>query len=83
MAVDLSRWPPRARPFQAVIATAVESFSKEGRSYDYTKSACEQLRQRLLELRSPDTMEALVLVTNELTESECADICMSHRPSFS
>jgi len=39
------------RQFQEVIAAAVESFSREGRIYNYTRSACEQLRERILELR--------------------------------
>jgi len=62
MVVDLFRWPPKARQFQEVIAAAVESFSREGRSYNYTRSACEQLRERILELRLPEQMEALVMV---------------------
>ena len=82
MVVDLFRWPPTARKFQAVIAAAVESFSREGRSYNYTRSACEQLRERILELRLPEQMQALVMVNNELTERECADICLSRRPEL-
>ena len=77
MAVDHSRWPPRVRQFQEVIAPAVESF--EGRAFDYSRSACEQLRERLLELQLPGQPEALVVVTNELTERECIDICLSRR----
>jgi hypothetical protein len=49
MVVDLFRWPPKARQFQEAIAAAVESFSREGRSYNYARSACEQLRERILE----------------------------------
>ena len=77
MAVDHSRWPPRVRQFQEVMAPAVESF--EGRSFDYRRSACEQLRERLLELQLPGQLEALVVVTNELTERECIDICLSRQ----
>jgi hypothetical protein len=58
MVVDLLRWPPKARQFQEVIAAAVESFSREGRSYNYARSACEQLRERILELRLPEQMQA-------------------------
>ena len=79
MVVDLFRWPPKARQFQEVIAAAVESLSREGRSYNYTRSACEQLRERILELRLPEKLEALVMVNNELTERECADICVPAR----
>ena len=77
MAVDRSRWPPKARRFQEVIAPAVESF--EARAFDYRRSACEQLRERLLELQLPGQIEALVVVTNELTERECIEICLSRR----
>ena len=79
MVVDLFRWPPKARQFQEVIAAAVESFSGQGRTFDYGRSALQQLRERILELRLPDQMEALVVVNNELTERECADICLSLR----
>jgi hypothetical protein len=82
MVVDLFRWPAKARQFQEVIAAAVESFSRDGRSYNYTRSACEQLREHILELRLPEQMEALVMVNNELTERECADICLSRRPEL-
>ena len=77
MAVDHSRWPPRVRQFQEVMASAVESF--EGRAFDYRRSACEQLKERLLELQLAGQLEALVVVTNELTERECIDICLSRR----
>ena len=77
MAVDHSRWPPKVRQFQEVLASAVESF--EGRAFDYRRNACEQLRERLLELQLPGQLEALVVVTNELTERECIDICLSRR----
>jgi hypothetical protein len=82
MTVDVMRWPPQARQFQDVFAVAVESFSLEGRPFDYRRSACEQLRERILELRLPDEMEALVMVKNELTERECIDICLSGRPEL-
>ena len=82
MVVDLFRWPPKARQYQGIIAAAVESFSHEGRSYNYARSACEQLRERILELCLPEKLEALVLVNNELTERECADICLSRRPEL-
>src|SRR4030095_12758725 len=49
MVVDLFRWPPKARKFQAVIAAAVESFSREGRSSNYARSSWDQLRERILE----------------------------------
>jgi hypothetical protein len=80
MTVDQFRWPPKARQFQEIITAAVESF--EGRRYDYTKSACEQLRERILELRLPEKMKAVTLVNSELTERECADICLSLRPEL-
>jgi hypothetical protein len=80
MAIDLFRWPPQAWPFQEVIATAVESFSLEGRRFDYSKSASQQLRERIVELRRfPRRLEALVVVTHELTERECFNICLSQR----
>jgi len=79
MAIDHSRWPPRVRQFQKVMAPAVESF--EGRAFDYRRSACEQLRERLLELQLPGQLEALV-ITNELTERECIDICLSRQPEL-
>ena len=82
MTVDLFRWPTVARRFQEVIAAAVESFSRQGRSFDYGRSALQQLRERILELRLPDQMEALVMVNNELTERECFDICFSLRPEL-
>ena len=71
-----------ARRFQEVIAAAVESFSRQGRSFDYRRSALQQLRERILELPLPDQMEALVMVNNELTERECFDICFSLRPEL-
>jgi len=80
MAVDHSRWPPRVMQFQEVLASAVESF--EGRAFDYRRSACEQLKERLLELQLPGQLEALVVVTNELTERECIDICLSRQPEL-
>ncbi len=70
MTVDLFRWPTAARRFQEVIAAAVESFSRQGRTFDYRRSAIQQLRERILELPLPDQMEALVVVNNELTEGE-------------
>ena len=82
MPVDLFRWPPQAWPFQEVIAAAVESFSRQGRTFDYRRSALQQLRERILELPLPDQMEALVMVNNELTERECFDICFSLRPEL-
>jgi hypothetical protein len=82
MVVDPFRWPPKARQFQEVIAAAVESFSREGRSYNYARSACEQLRERIVELCLPGKLEALIMVNNELTERECADICLSQRPEL-
>jgi hypothetical protein len=77
MTVDLLRWPTAVRRFQEVIAAAVESFSRQGRTFDYRRSALQQLRERILELSLPDQMEALVVVNNELTERECVDICFS------
>jgi hypothetical protein len=82
MTVDLLRWPTVARRFQEVFAAAVESFSRQGRSFDYRRSALQQLRERILELPLPDQMEALVVVNNELTEGECVDICFSLRPEL-
>ena len=82
MTVDLFRWPTVAWRFQEVIAAAVESFSRQGRSFDYGRSALQQLRERILELPLPDQMEALVMVNNELTERECAGICLSRRPEL-
>lgn len=80
MAIDLFRWPPQAWPYQEVIAAAVESFSLEGRSFDYSRSASEQLKERIVELRRfPRRLEALVVVTHELTERECFNICLSQR----
>ena len=79
MTVDLLRWPMAARRFQEVIAVAVESFSHQGRTFDYRRSALQQLRERILELPLPDQMEALVVVNNELTERECVEICFSLR----
>jgi len=80
MTVDLSRSPTVAWRFQEVIAAAVESFSRQGRTFDYRRSALQQLRERILELPLLDQMEALVVVNNELTERECFDICFSLRP---
>jgi len=78
MAIDLFRWPPQAWPFQEVIAAAVESFSLEGRRFDYSRSATHQLRERIEELRRfPRRLEALVVVAHELTERECFNICLS------
>ena len=82
MTVDLFRWPTAARRFQEVIAAAVESFSRQGRTFDYRRSAIEQLRERILELPLPEQMEALMVVNNELTEGECVDICFSLRPEL-
>ena len=82
MVIDLFRWPPQAWPYQEVIAAAVESFSNEGRPFDYSKSASRQLRERIVELyRFPKRLEALVVVSHELTERECFDICLSQRQS--
>jgi len=82
MAIDLSRWPPQAWPYQEVIAAAIESFSRENRGFDYSKSASQQLKERIVELRRvPKRLEALVVVCHELTERECLDICLSQRPS--
>ena len=81
MVIDLFRWPPQAWPFQEVLAAAVESFSCEGRHFDYSRSASQQLRERIVELRRfPKRLEALTVVAHELTERECFDICLSHRP---
>ena len=80
MAVDHSRWPPKVRQFQEVLASAVESF--EERPFDYRRSACEQLKERLLELQLAGQLEALVVITNELTERECIDICLSRQPEL-
>ena len=78
MAIDLFRWPSQARPFQDVIAAAVESFSPEGRRFDCSRSASHQLRERIEELRRfPRRLEALVVVAHELTERECFNICLS------
>ena len=82
MGIDMFRWPPRTWPFQEVIAAAVESFSQEGRGFDFSRSASQQLRERIVEARWPKRLEALVVVTNELTERECMDICLSHRPDL-
>ena len=79
MTVDVFQWPRAVWPFQEVISAAVESFSGQGRTFDHGRSALQQLRERILELRLPDQMEALVVVNNELTERECADICLSLR----
>ena len=82
MVIDLFRWPPQAWPYQEVIAAAVESFSREGRRFDYSRSASRQLQQRIVELRHlPKRLEALVVVSHELTERECYDICLSQRQS--
>jgi hypothetical protein len=81
MAINLFRWPPQVWPFQEVLAAAVESFSREGRRFDYSRSASQQLKERIVELRLPNRLEALVVVTHELTERECLDICLSHRQS--
>ena len=82
MTIDMFRWPRAVWGFQEVIAAAVESFSRQGRTFDYGRSALQQLRERILELRLPDQMEALVVVKNELTERECIDICLSGRPEL-
>ena len=83
MAIDLSRWPPQAWPYREVIAAAVESFSRENRGVDYSKSASQQLKERIVELRHlPKRLEALVLVSHELTEHECFDICLSRHRSL-
>jgi hypothetical protein len=54
MTVDVSRWPAAVWRFQEVIAAAVESFASRGRTFDYRRSAIQQLRERILELRLPD-----------------------------
>ena len=59
MTVDLFRWPTAAWRFQEVIAAAVESFSRQGRTFDYRRSALQQLRERILELPLPDRMDDL------------------------
>lgn len=82
MTVDLSRWPTATWRFQEVIAAAVESFSRHGRTFDYRRSALQQRRERILEIPLPDRMEAPVVVNNELTERECVDICFSLRPEL-
>jgi hypothetical protein len=62
MVINLFRCPPQAWPYQEVIATAVESFSGEGRRFDYSRSACQQLKERIVELRRlPKRLEALVV----------------------
>jgi hypothetical protein len=82
MVIDLFRWPPQAWPFQEVLAAAVESFSSEGRHFDNSRSASQQLKERIVELRRmPRRLEALVVVCHELTERECLDICLSQRKS--
>ena len=45
MVIDLFRWPPRALPYQEVIASAVESFSGEGRRFDHSRSACSTVER--------------------------------------
>ena len=82
MTVDMLRWPRAVWKFQDIIAVAVESFSRQGRTFDYGRSALQQLRERILELRLPGRMEALAVVNNELTERECVDICLSLRPKL-
>ena len=80
--IDLFRWPPQVWPYQEVIAAAVESFSVDGRHFDHSMSASKQLKERIVELRrSPKRIEALVVVSHELTERECLDICLSQLPS--
>ena len=80
--IDLFRWPTQVWPYQEVIAAAVESFSLDGRGFDHSISASQQLKERIVELRrSPKRLEALVVVCHELTERECLDICLSQRPS--
>ena len=80
--IDLFRWPPQAWPYQEVIATAVESFSEEGRHFDYSRSACQQLKERIVKLRRlSKRLEALVVVDHELTELDCLNICLSQRQS--
>ena len=79
--IDLFRWPTQVWQYQEVIAAAVKSFSLDGRSFDHSISASQQLKERIVELRrSPKHLEALV-VCHELTERECLDICLSQRPS--
>jgi hypothetical protein len=80
--IDLFRWPLQVWPYQEVIAAAVESFSGEGRRFDYSRSACQQLKERIVELRGvPNRLEALVVVDHELTELDCLNICLSQRQS--
>jgi len=80
--IDLFRWPPQVWPYQEVISAAVESFSFDGRRFDHSISASQQLKERIVELRRvPKRLEALVVVCHELTERECLDICLSQRPS--
>jgi hypothetical protein len=82
MAIDLFRWPSQAWPHQEVIAAAVESFCIEGRRFDYSRSASQQLKERIVGLRHfPKRLQALVVVSHELTERECLEICLSQRPS--
>ena len=77
--IDLFRWPPCTWPFQEAIGAAVKSFMIEGRGFDSSKSACQQLKQRILETHLPSRLEALVVVDKQLTEAECRDICLSCR----
>ena len=60
----------------------MESFSRQGRTFDYRRSAFQQLKERILELPLPYQMEALVVVNKHLTESECVDICLSLPPEL-
>jgi hypothetical protein len=80
--IDLFRWPPQVWPYQQVIAAAVESFSGDGRHFDHSRNACQQLKERIVELRRlPKRLEALVVVDRELTELDCLNICLSQRQS--
>jgi hypothetical protein len=80
MMVDLSTWPRRALPYKEIIAAAVESFVPfpERRSFDHTRSAKDQLCERIEELGViANQPVALAFVREELTESECLTICGS------
>ena len=84
MSVDLFRWPPQAKKFQDIIAPAVESFSCEGRFFDYNRGARKQLTERIMELQMPmeEKLEALHTVLSDLTDPQCADICLSLIPEL-
>jgi hypothetical protein len=78
--IDVSKWPVEARQFEEIISAAVRSFgpSNGHRRFEYSRSACEQLAERIEELGMMENQSAaLDLVRNQLGERDCLAICFS------